>query len=76
MAKVTKARCEAMGFIWNEKTQTCSMPKISLIKMTLSRGPGCDGGSRAVVITKNLPLAVKKALIKAAKARKRTSTGR
>jgi hypothetical protein len=60
-----------MGFIWNEDTRTCTMPKISLIKMTLSRGPGCDGGSRAVVIKKKLPLAVKKALIKAAKPKKR-----
>ncbi len=65
---ITKAQCEAKGFIWNEDTQTCTMPKIKLIKMTISRGVGCDGGGRAVVIKKKLPLDVRKALIKAGEA--------
>ena len=72
MAKVTRAQCEAMGFIWNEDTQTCTMPRIKLIKMTISRGVGCDGGGSAVVIRKRLPLDVQKALIKAAKPPRRS----
>jgi len=72
MAKVTRAQCEAMGFIWNEDTQTCTMPRIKLIKMTISRGVGCDGGGSAVVIRKKLPLDVQKALIKAAKPPRRS----
>ena len=62
----TKAECDALGFNWNENTQTCTMPKIKLIKMTIGRGVGCDGGAKAVVIKRKLPLAVQKALIKAA----------
>ena len=73
MAKLTKAQCEKLGFNWNEDTQTCTMPRISLITMTLSRGPGCDGPSRAVTIRKKLPLAVQKVLIKAAKPKRRSS---
>ena len=65
MPRITKAQCEAMGFDWNEEKQKCTMPKISLIKMTLSRGPGCDGPSRAVTIRRSLPMAVRKALLKA-----------
>jgi hypothetical protein len=67
MPRITKAQCEAMGFTWNEENQSCTMPKISLIKMTLSRGVGCDGRSKAVVIKRKLPLVVQKALIKAAR---------
>ena len=73
MPRMTKSQCEAMGFIWNEATQTCSMPKIALITMTLSRGVGCDGPSRAVTIRRKLPLAVQKVLIKAARPKKRSS---
>lgn len=73
---LTKAQCEAKGFIWNEDTQTCIMPKIALIKMTLSRGTGCDGGGRAVVIRRKLPLAVQMALIKAAKPARRSRRSR
>jgi hypothetical protein len=71
---ITKAQCEAKGFDWNEATQTCSMPRISLIKMTLSRGPGCDGPGRIAVIRTRLPMPVQKALLKAG--RKRKGTGR
>ena len=70
MPKMTRAKCEAIGFIWNEDAQTCTMPKIKLIKMTLSRGTSCDGGGKAVVIKRKLALDVQKALIKAAKPRK------
>jgi hypothetical protein len=74
MAKLTKAQCEARGFIWNEDTQTCSIPKITLIKMTVSRGVGCDGPSRVVVIRKPLPLAVRKALLKAGRKPRRSGS--
>lgn len=74
MPKITRAQCEAKGFIWNEDKQTCSMPRISLIKMTVSRGVGCDGPSRVVVIRKGLPLAVRKALLKAGRKPRRAGT--
>jgi len=48
------------------------MPRIKLIKMTISKGVGCDGGGSAVVIRKRLPLDVQKALIKAAKSPRRS----
>ncbi len=32
------------GGIWNKEKQTCTMPKISTIKLTLGREPACDGG--------------------------------
>jgi hypothetical protein len=73
--KITKAQCEAKGFDWNEDTQTCTMPRITLIKMTLSRGPGCDGGGRAVTIRK-LPMAVRMALLKAGRQKKRPRASR
>ena len=51
-----------------------------LIKMTIGRGAGCDGGAKAVVLKKKLPLAVRLALIKAAKpprrSRKPSAAGR
>jgi len=68
----TKAACDALGFNWNPDTQTCTMPRIKLIKMTISKGVGCDGGGSAVVIRKRLPLDVQKALIKAAKSPRRS----
>ena len=69
---ITQAECEAKGFIWNERTQTCTMPRIKVIKMTIGRGVGCDGGAKAVVLKKKLPLAVRLALIKAAKPPRRS----
>lgn len=67
----TKAECEKLGFNWNDDTQTCTMPKVSLVKLTISRGAGCDGRSEAVLIKRKLPLDAKLALIKAARKRKR-----
>jgi hypothetical protein len=69
---ISKAECEAKGFIRNDETRTCTMPKIKLIKMTIGRGVGCDGGARAVVIRRRLALDVQKALIKAAKPPRRS----
>ena len=68
----TKAQCDAKGWIWNEDTQTCTRPRVTLVKATISRGVGCDGGAKAVVIRKRLPLDVQKALIKAAKSPRRS----
>jgi len=73
---ISKAECEAKGFIWNEVTRTCTMPRIKLIKMTIGRGVGCDGGARAVVIRRKLALDVQKALIKAAKPKRRSKRSR
>ena len=73
---ITRAQCEAKGFIWNEETQTCTMPRIKLITMTLSRGSSCDGGAKPFTISKTLPLSVQKTLIKAAKPRRRSSRPR
>ena len=68
----TEAECNALGFNWNPDTQTCTMPRIKLLKATISRGVGCDGGSKVVVIKRKLPLDVRKALIKAAKPPRRS----
>jgi hypothetical protein len=73
MPKITKAQCEAMGFDWNEEAQKCTMPKISIVTMTLSRGVGCDGPTRVVSIKKKLSLPLRKALLKAGRKRRRSS---
>ena len=71
MPNLTKAQCEAKGFDWNETTQKCTEPKISGIKMTLTRGVGCDGPTRVVKIQRRLPPAVRKALLKAGRKKRR-----
>ena len=76
MPKLTQAQCEAAGFTWIEATQTCIIPKITLIKMTLSRGPGCDGRNSVLTIRKPLPLPVRKVLLKAARKKKRSRAAR
>ena len=68
MANITQAECEAKGFnLERRRRRPARCPEIKLIKMTIGRGAGCDGGARAVVLKKKLPLAVRLALIKAAK---------
>jgi hypothetical protein len=76
MPKLTRAQCEAKGFTWNEDKQTCTIPKITLIKMSISRGPGCDGSSSVLTIRKPLPLAVREALLKAGRQKKRPRSSR
>ena len=67
MAKMTKAKCESDGLNWNEDTGKCELPKIGLIKMTVSRGSGCNGGhTRVEEIRKRLPEATRRVLLKAA----------
>lgn len=68
MAKITQAECEAKGWNWNEKRKTCTMPDIRSLKAGIGRGDGCDGGTRIVTIRRRLPLAVRLAIISAAKA--------
>jgi hypothetical protein len=71
MPKITKEECLAKGFDWNDEKQKCTMPRITLIKMTLSRGPGCDGPGRVATIrNKSLPMSVRKVLLKAGRKKK------
>jgi hypothetical protein len=71
MPRITKEECLAKGFDWNEEKQKCTMPRITLIKMTLSRGPGCDGPGRVATIRTSLPMSVRKTLLKAGRKKKK-----
>jgi hypothetical protein len=61
-----KKACEAKGWIWNEKTKTCTMPKIGIVKFSAPRGPGCDGSTNRKTTGDALKLATKKDLLRAA----------
>ena len=70
--KVTEAECKTKGWFWIADTQTCEKPRgIGEIKMTLTRGPGCDGPTHraGIPVPKNLSSSVKNALLNASRKR-------
>ena len=72
----TRKECEAKGWIWNQKKQTCTEPKISLIKLSIGRGPGCDGSDKRSTSGSKLKKSTRRDLLKAsAKKSKRKPSG-
>ena len=55
--KITEAECESEG-LELEREEDLHRAQHRLIKMTINRGPGCDGGVRVETIIKTLPLEV------------------
>jgi hypothetical protein len=65
----TKAECDKRGWYWNAKDGVCEKPSIDDIKMTLTRGSGCDGPNHNTVIPlpANLSASVRNALLNASR---------
>ena len=80
----TREACEAKGYVWmrpaGESVSICNPPGLDSvsIKVTLPRGANCKGRtSTKVILAKNLPASVQKALLAAAiRARKARLKGK
>lgn len=76
---MTQKECEAKGWIWNKKKQTCTQPKISTIKLAIPRGPGCDGTEKRATkgskLKKSTILDLLKATAKKKKSKSRPRRG-
>jgi hypothetical protein len=69
----TKEECDKKGWFWNAETEICEKPVIVDIKMTLTRGSGCDDDEHKTVVPKPHKLAksVRDTLLDASRAKGR-----
>ena len=59
--------CIAAGWDWDARTNTCRMPHIAEVKLTISRGAQCDERDRKDIYINpgDVPESVKRELLKA-----------